>query len=148
MPILKSFSIKEQGPVYEIQFTMNALRELEKLSGHSIPMIGLTLMSPGRVTVGLLQEILWAGLEGARTKQRKNTTPRTIEDVGDIIDEYPGGVMEFFQEGSEPLKAIMEAWHSAFPTKEREEIPKDPPPAETANESIGTTSPIQPSSAE
>lgn len=119
------------GQKYQILFGANALRQLEKASGYSIQTIGLMLVT-GRGGFGLLQEALWAGLEGARAKINPKQPSLTVEDVGDIIDEHPGGLQDLWDEDSPNsiMKPFMEAWSSAFPVKRKDEKKVDPPPAE------------------
>jgi hypothetical protein len=124
---MASITIGKQ--TYEVRYTSNALRLLEKETGRQTQQIGLMLMA-GRYGFGLLQEILWAGLEGARIKLSSRPAPYTVNEVGDLIDEA-GGPGEFWDEHGSNASAILDAWMEAFPAKKREEDKrkKNPPRA-------------------
>lgn len=120
------------GKVVQIQYSSNALRLLERQTGKTTQQIGLYLVS-GRGGFGLLQEILWAGLEGARLKHGLRPNPFTPEEVGDLIDDHEGGAAAVWAEEGPVANAVLEAWLEAFPVKKRaEEGEKNPPPAATA----------------
>lgn len=106
-----------------IQYSSNALRRLEQTTGKSTAHVGLLLQS-GRGGFGLLQEVLWAGLEGARMKHMTSPQPYTVEEVGDWIDDFPGGAPACWDEKSPVANAVLEAWQDAFPTTKREDLPK------------------------
>lgn len=44
-----------------------------------------------------IQGLLFAGLEGARAKERYRSTPYTFDQVGDLLEEADGGMMAVFQ---------------------------------------------------
>ncbi len=120
--------------VVSIQYSSNALRLLERQTGKTVQQIGLYLVS-GRGGFGLLQEILWAGLEGARLKHNTRPAPFTVDEVGDLIDDHEGGAAAVWAENGLIATAVLDAWLEAFPSKKREGGEKkdeNPPPAATA----------------
>lgn len=108
------------GKAYPIQYTANALRRLEQQTKMTTTQLGFLLVS-GQGGFSHLHDILWAGLEGARLKEMTRLQPYTIDEVGDLLDEA-GGPQVFWAEGSENGNLLLEAWQSAFPTKERKEL--------------------------
>src|SRR5262245_28262632 len=110
---------------YPIQYTSNALTRLEKETGLSVQVLG-TMLVHQRGGLRELQQILWAGLEGARLKHKTRQIAYTLDEVGDLIDEA-GGVIEFWDLEGDNVRALMEAFKSAFPSKERPAEPGDAP---------------------
>ncbi len=92
------------GNTYELRFTQNALYRLETKLGKS-------LLSPAMDWgVVHIQTMLWAGLEGARLKNKSRDVAFTMDEVGDLMD-----VMA--EENQVPLEIVMEAWILAHPKK-------------------------------
>jgi hypothetical protein len=96
------------GKTYAIRFTQNALYRLEKELQEPLLSLG------GRWGVIRIQTMLWAGLEGARLKNKSRPSAFTIDEVGDIIDAM-------MEEGLKPLELVMEAWELAHPKKNESE---------------------------
>jgi len=119
------------GKKFQILFGANALRRLEKVSGYSVTAIGLMLVS-GRGGYGLLQEAIWAGMEGARLKLNPQQPELSVEEVGDLIDDHDGGIVALCHSESEFTARFMEAWESAFPTMRKDAPKTDPPTAADA----------------
>lgn len=146
-------NIKIGKELYPIQYTSNALRKLENSTGKTVQLIGLTLIS-GRAGWGMLQDILWAGLEGARLKLATagvsvRPQPYSVEEVGDMIDDAEGPQV-FWDDSSDNAQAVLRAWQSAFPKsrKEGEQSQRPTPVSEPTSASTGTNSATRPPSAE
>jgi hypothetical protein len=129
---------------YHLLYNSWAIRELERVTGRSIQMLGVMIVS-GRAGLTEQIQILWAGLEGHRWRFKPDDHPEpfTIDEVSMLVDDTCS-MSEFKNEKTHPLcKAMADAFESAFPTKKREEeVPKgkkkkDPPKAVS---SIGKTS--------
>lgn len=144
---------------YPILYSANALRRLERETGHPTSRIGILLLT-GQGGFDLLQCVLWAGLEGARLKHLTRPNPYTVDEVGDMIDDLGGAETAWDIESVPPAPmatAVLEAWQSAFPQKARlaaaRKAQKD---AETKNDAAplpeqpsgGATDVTQPSSQE
>lgn len=140
---MKARTITVEDKTYQILFSSNALFRLQKATGMTIQQLGVLLVM-GNAGFAELQSILWAGLEGARLRNKTRRSEWTIDEVGDLIDEA-GGVLAVWGEDSPFLKIILEAWEAAFPAPREEEQgdkkPSDPPPAV----STGTDSAMPPS---
>lgn len=112
---------------FPILYSANALRRLERETGHPTHRIGILLLT-GQGGFDLLQCVLWAGLEGARLKHATRPNPFTLDEVGDLIDELGGPEVAWDIE-SEPKApmavAVLAAWTSSFPKKARTDLPKD-----------------------
>jgi len=127
------------GRAYSIVYNSNALFRLEKETGYSIQQIGFLLLN-GRGGYALMQQILWAGLEGARIRNITRPNPFTVEEVGDLLDTEGGPAMIWENDKHPVAISIMDAWISAFPKKERKDLPKDTDPnAPAAANPTGTT---------
>lgn len=57
-------------------------------------------------------------------KHMTSPQPYTVEEVGDWIDDFPGGAPACWDEKSPVANAVLEAWQDAFPTTKREDLPK------------------------
>jgi len=112
------------GKTYTIRFTQNALYRLERELGRPL---AVALRALGVVEV---QAMLWAGLEGARLKSKREqvcvddaesadrtrrSRPFTIDEAGEIIDELGGAA------AAAPI--IVDAWRAAMPRRNREAGP-------------------------
>ncbi len=123
---------------YKIWFTLNALRRLELTLGISYWQLQARLMNP-RVSLGDLQALLYAGLEGARLKLTPRRPEWTIDRVGDLFDELEGGFIAWAGEGDNTTKVI-----GAF----YDTLPKPKPKTDDAkNEAAADTPPQDPPSA-
>lgn len=91
-----TFEVK--GEERALRFTTNAVCNLEEAANMGIAEIGAELES-GRVRLGLLRLLLWAG----------STKSLTVEEAGDLIDEI--GVMG-------AVEIIGRAFGAAFPDAE------------------------------
>lgn len=139
---------------YQILYSANALRRLERETGHPTSRIGILLLT-GQGGFDLLQCVLWAGLEGARLKFVTSPQPYTVDQVGDMLDDLGGPEVAWDIEAKPPspmATAVLEAWRSAFPSKARKDVPKGdgkndagPLPAQTSG---GPSEPTPPSSQE
>lgn len=119
--------IKVGKHTFPVLYSANALRRLERETGHPTHRIGILLLT-GQGGFDLLQCVLWAGLEGARLKLNTRPNPFTIDEVGDMIDEL-GGPEVAWDLDAKPTPApmataVLEAWHSSFPKKARTDLPK------------------------
>lgn len=135
---------------YPILYSANALRRLERETGHPTSRIGLLLIT-GQGGFDLLQTVLWAGLEGARLKFLTRPNPYTLDEVGDMLDDLGGPETAWDIEATPPspmATAVLEAWKSAFPKQQRKDLPKSDPnekaPSPEAT-SGGATDATQPS---
>jgi hypothetical protein len=111
---------------YPILYSANALRRLERETGHPTSRVGLLLLT-GQGGFDLLQCVLWAGLEGARLKNITRPNPFTVDEVGDMIDDLGGPETAWDIEAKPPAPmaiAVLEAWQSAFPKQQRKDLPK------------------------
>lgn len=113
------------GRPYPLQYTSNALTRLEKETGLAVAVLG-SLLIHQRGGLRELQQILWAGLEGARLKHKTRQIAYTVDEVGDLIDEE-GGIVAFWDKDGDNVKALMDAFQSAFPVKQRAPEPGETP---------------------
>jgi len=113
MPLLEAV-IEVEGQPYVICFTSNAMFRLEQVLGQHIQVIAQRLLG-GDAGLKELQTLLWAGLEGARLRQRQPRAPWTMDEVGDLIDRG-GGLGGFWPRWAETLgRAIGSALPVAEP---------------------------------
>jgi hypothetical protein len=134
---------------YPVLYSANAIRRLEKETGHSSHRIGIMLLS-GVGGFALLQEVLWAGLEGGRLKNHTRPNPFTVDEVGDLIDEAGGNHVFWHVDemeiaagrfsGSATATAVLEAWRSAHPERPRKDVPQGKPDPNVAGPSPEQTS--------
>jgi len=147
--------IKVGKITFPVLYSANALRRLERETGHPTQRIGVLLLT-GQGGFDLLQCVLWAGLEGARLKLGTRPNPFTIDEVGDMIDELGGPETAWDIEAVPPAPmatAVLQAWQSSFPKKLRTDLPKGekgkndgaPSPDQTSG---GATDATEPSSQE
>lgn len=122
--------VKIANTELQLFFGANALRVLEKSSGYATQTIGLMLVT-GRGGFGLLLEAIYAGIEGARLKGLSDVS-LSLDEVGDLVDTHPGGIEALFDNDSEFSKQFMEAWRSAFPSRDRKDLPPPDPPQAAA----------------
>jgi hypothetical protein len=106
---------------YTIRFTQNALFQLEQQSDKSLAEF-MTMSN-----VSACQWLLWAGLEGARKKHKLRSTPYTLDEVGDIIDDAGGAPAV--------VPVILDAIGAAFPQPKANDPEPDP---KNAPEESGT----------
>jgi hypothetical protein len=111
--------IEIAGRPYPVMFTSNALFRLEKETGVATAVLG-TLLLHQRAGLRELQQILWAGLEGARLKYGTRPMPFSVDEVGDLIDEAGGALVVWDMDGA-IVKAVMDAFQDAFPKAKRPE---------------------------
>lgn len=141
--------IKVGIKTYPILYSANALRRLERETGHPTNRIGVLLLT-GQGGFDLLQCVLWAGLEGARLKHLTRPNPYTVDEVGDLIDDLGGPETAWDLESVPPAPmatAVLQAWQSSFPKKQRDDLPKGdkpkndapPPPAATSGGATDAT---------
>lgn len=105
----------------DIQFTSNALRLIELELGMPISSLAVVFMRAAQYRH--YHVLLWAALEGARRKYNLRAQPYLMDEVGDLMDDE-GGTAAIFNDIKGPIPtALMEAWGSAFPQKEREPEP-------------------------
>ena len=111
------------GKTYGLRFTSNALFKLEEKSGRSVPEM-LVAFNEGRCGVRDIQLMFWAALEGHRLKSKPRSSPYTVEEAGDIIDDAGG-----FREVADLLTtAITQGLQrSAGKTEGEEADPTTPP---------------------
>lgn len=118
--------IKVGKATLPILYSANALRRLERETGHPTQRIGILLLT-GQGGFDLLQCVLWAGLEGARLKLGTRPNPYTVDEVGDMIDELGGPEVAWDIDAKPPAPmatAVLAAWSSSFPKKARTDLPK------------------------
>lgn len=107
------------GPnTYPLSFGANALRRLERTTELTLDQI-VAQMRTG--SVAIMQEALWAGLEGGRLKTNYRPLSWTIDEVGDLLDEH-GGANAIWHNPAHPIAAaVIEAWTSAFPQPRKDD---------------------------
>ena len=144
--------IKVGKHTFPILYSANALRRLERETGHPTHRIGILLLT-GQGGFDLLQCVLWAGLEGARLKLGTRPNPFTIDEVGDMIDELGGPEVAWDLDAVPPAPmatAVLASWHASFPKKARTDLPKGdgpknddaPSPAATSGGATVATEPL------
>lgn len=87
------------GVVYRLVFNNNAICELENLMDKPAQAIFEGLGNPGEIRIGVIRNLLWAGL-------REHHEELTLKDVSRVIDEC--GLAEAFE-------VVQEAIMLAFP---------------------------------
>lgn len=88
------------GKSYTIRFTQNAFYRLEEKLGEPVQSLS------DKIGLRELQIAMWAGLEGARLKNRDRRAPFSLDEVGDLIDDLGQ---------KEALKIMFDALSAALP---------------------------------
>jgi hypothetical protein len=156
MPMVVEVTFGEDGNTSQVThhflFNQWAMRKLEEATGMSVGRLGLILFS-GRGGITEQQALVYAGLEGFRWRHKPehHQQPFTLEEVLRLLDDTVA--MDDFKDNSQhPVNAaLMKAWKSAFPDKNRlaeEGDTKPGPPVASTSSQTGTTSSTQGSSSE
>jgi len=95
-------SFEVGGTTFTIRFTQNALYRMEEK-------LGSFLAIANRLGAREAQVMMWAGLEGARLKNKSRRQEYTLDEAGDLIDEL-GGL-------AQAVPIIIDAFNAAFPQK-------------------------------
>lgn len=101
--------LKAGDETYILRYSIDAICALEKRMGKSFPVIAGDMNDPEKFTVGLVREVLYAGLE-------ENHPELSLKDAGELIIAAGGlvGVMQVVSEG----------FAAAFPKTEASGTPR------------------------
>jgi hypothetical protein len=111
-----------------VRFTMTALQKAERTTQKTVPQIGAFLFT-GAFGVDLLIRVAWAGLEGARLKERTGGREWKLSQVEELADEAFDNGVKFDEFAAPVVDAFKAACDRLGLTEPDEEPPEDPPTA-------------------
>lgn len=137
MAQVATHTIDINGKAFRVRIGWNAVRRLEEILRIPITVLGAKMLGGdcGLMELGL---VFWAGLETARIHDKSRPEPYSVEEVGNMIDDF--GADAFFDI---VYPQLLVALTEAFPSVKKKAESGEGPLAE-ALAGIGTDSSATP----
>lgn len=105
-------SFEAGGRAWVLRYTVNALCELEDVTGEPVAVLAAAMSDPARLRLGTMRALLWAGL-------RDRQPEITLDAAGDLLDVAGIGPA---------IAAVGDAFALAFPPVEEKSASRPPQP--------------------